>query len=391
MNFNFDETIPLAGTGSLKFDDRLNVFGRADVQPMWVADMDFAAPPAVVRALQQRAAHPVYGYTKTPESLYQALIAWLQTRHRWQVKREHILLCPGVVPSLYAAVAAFTEPGDSVIVQPPVYFPFFSAVTTTGRRLMENPLLLKNGRYEMDFDHLEQCAKNGARLMLLCSPHNPVGRVWRRDELQTLLDIAARHNIIILADEIHADLVYPDYQHTALAALAQAGQHVITAVAPSKTFNVPGLGLSALVANNPAHRKKLAKAFDQLHVSPGNPFSLAAFEAAYAAGEPWLDALLAYLQQTRDQVAATLQQSLPGIRLIPPQGTYLLWLDCQALGLTDKQLQQFFVEKAGLGLSPGVLFGKQGSGFMRMNIGTPRNNVELALEKMRRAVDTMTS
>lgn len=385
MNFNFDEIIPLAGSGSLKFDDRLNVFGRADVQPMWVADMDFAAPPAVVRALQARAAHPVYGYTKTPESLYQALISWLQKRHRWQVAREQILLCPGVVPSLYAAVAAFTEPGDSVIVQPPVYFPFFSAVTTNGRRLVENPLLLKNGRYEMDFDHLEQCARNGAKLMLLCSPHNPVGRVWQRDELEQLLAIAERYDLIILADEIHADLVYPDFQHTALATLGQTDQRVVTAVAPSKTFNVPGLGLSALIANNPAHRKKLVKAFDQLHVSPGNPFSLAAFEAAYAEGEPWLDALLAYLQQTRDFVATTLQQSLPGIRLIPPQGTYLLWLDCQSLDLDDRQLQRLFVEQAGLGLSPGLHFGKQGRGFMRMNIATPRANVEQALQRLRSA------
>lgn len=385
MNFNFDEIIPLAGSGSLKFDDRLNVFGRADVQPMWVADMDFAAPPAVVRALQTRAAHPVYGYTKTPENLYQALISWLQKRHRWQVAREQILLCPGVVPSLYAAVAAFTEPGDSVIVQPPVYFPFFSAVTTNGRRLVENPLLLKNGRYEMDFDHLEQCARNGAKLMLLCSPHNPVGRVWQRDELEQLLAIAERYDLIILADEIHADLVYPDFQHTALATLGQTDQRVVTAVAPSKTFNVPGLGLSALIANNPAHRKKLVKAFDQLHVSPGNPFSLAAFEAAYAEGEPWLDALLAYLQQTRDFVATTLQQSLPGIRLIPPQGTYLLWLDCQSLDLDDRQLQRLFVEQAGLGLSPGLHFGKQGRGFMRMNIATPRANVEQALQRLRSA------
>jgi cystathionine beta-lyase len=385
LNFNFDEIIPLAGSGSLKFDDRLNVFGRADVQPMWVADMDFAAPPAVVRALQTRAAHPVYGYTKTPENLYQALISWLQKRHRWQVAREQILLCPGVVPSLYAAVAAFTEPGDSVIVQPPVYFPFFSAVTTNGRRLVENPLLLKNGRYEMDFDHLEQCARNGAKLMLLCSPHNPVGRVWQRDELEQLLAIAERYDLIILADEIHADLVYPDFQHTALATLGQTDQRVVTAVAPSKTFNVPGLGLSALIANNPAHRKKLVKAFDQLHVSPGNPFSLAAFEAAYAEGEPWLDALLAYLQQTRDFVATTLQQSLPGIRLIPPQGTYLLWLDCQSLDLDDRQLQRLFVEQAGLGLSPGLHFGKQGRGFMRMNIATPRANVEQALQRLRSA------
>lgn len=351
--------------------------------------MDFAAPPAVVDALQQRAAHPVYGYTKTPEGLYHTLTAWLLKRHHWQVTHDQILLCPGVVPSLYATVAAFTNPGDSVIVQPPVYFPFFSAVTTTGRHLLENPLVLNNGRYQMDFEHLEQCAKKGAKLLLLCSPHNPVGRVWQRDELAQLLAIAERYDLTVLSDEIHADLIYPDYQHTALTTLPGAGQRVISAVAPSKTFNIPGLGLSALITGNSTYRKKLEQVFDQLHVSPANPFSLTAFEAAYAEGEAWLDALLAYLKQSRDTAAATLAQSLPNIRLIPPEGTYLLWLDCTAQGLTDHALQQFFVQQAGLGLSPGTHFGRQGSGFMRMNIATPRSNVEQALQRMMHACQTL--
>lgn len=350
--------------------------------------MDFAAPPAVVKALQQRAAHPVYGYTKTPESLYQALIHWLTTRHQWQISQNQILLCPGVVPSLNAVVMALTKPGDSVIIQPPVYFPFFSAVTGNGRKLAENPLKLSNGRYEMDLDHLEQCAKAGAKLLLLCSPHNPVGRVWNRDELTKLLEIAERYNLVILSDEIHHDLIYPDHQHTVFATLAPTNPNIITAVAPSKTFNVPGLGLSALIINNPSHRKQIQQVFDQLHVSTSNPFSLAAFEAAYSEGAAWLDELMPYLQQTRDQVARTLAETLLNIRLIHPEGTYLLWLDCKALNLTDKQLQQLFVEKAGLGLSPGVLFGKQGSGFMRMNIGTPRGGVEMALEKIRLVIDT---
>jgi cystathionine beta-lyase len=389
LNFNFDEPIARAGSGSLKFDDRLNIFGRADVQPMWVADMDFAAPPAVVKALQQRAGHPIYGYTKTPESLYQALIHWLTTRHQWQINQNQILLCPGVVPSLNAVVMALTQPGDSVIIQPPVYFPFFSAVTGNGRKLIENPLKLSNGRYEMDFDHLEQCAKAGAKLLLLCSPHNPVGRVWNRDELTQLLEIAERYNLVILSDEIHHDLIYPDHRHTVLATLAPANPNIITAVAPSKTFNVPGLGLSALIINSPSYRKQIQQVFEQLHVSTSNPFSLAAFEAAYSEGVAWLDALMPYLQQTRDQVARTLAETLPNIHLIHPEGSYLLWLDCKALRLTDKQLQQLFVEKAGLGLSPGVLFGKQGSGFMRMNIGTPKANVEMALKKIMLAIDAL--
>ena len=229
-------------------------FGTGDVIPLWVADMDFAAPEAVSRALAARAAHPVYGYTLYPDSLFDALIAWLQKRHGWAIQREWILMSPGVVPSLHAAALAFAQPGEGVIIQPPVYFPFASSVTNTGRRLVMNPLRLENGRYKIDFGQLEQCAAQGARLLLLCSPHNPVSRVWSREELEEILHIARRHDLIVLSDEIHADLVYPDFHHTPLAALADSGDNIVTAVAPSKTFNIPGLGLSALIVPNPEHR-----------------------------------------------------------------------------------------------------------------------------------------
>lgn len=386
MSFDFDGILVRTGSGALKYDGRQTVFGRNDVQPMWVADMDFAAPPAVVQALHARAAHPIYGYTLCPESLHQALIAWLENRHHWPVQRDWVMLCPGVVPSLNASVMALTVPGDSVIVQPPVYFPFFSAVTATGRKLVENPLRQENGHYVMDFDHLEQCARDGARLMLLCSPHNPVGRVWTELELDTLLSITQRFEITILSDEIHADLIYAGYRHTPLATRPGAAEHVITAVAPSKTFNIPGLGLSALIVPKAAQRTSLTRAFDTLHVSTGNPFSLTAFEAAYRGGAPWLDALLAYLKQTRDETIDFIACELPQITLTPPEGTYLLWLDCCKLGMSEKPLQRFFVAQAGLGLSPGALFGKPGNGFMRMNIGTPRKNVETALQGLKSAV-----
>lgn len=386
MSFDFDQGIPRAGSGALKYDARQAIFGRAEVQPMWVADMDFATPEAVTRALQARAAHPVYGYTQCPESLYESVTEWLAKRHGWQVERDYIMLCPGVVPSLNATVLALTQPGDAVIVQPPVYFPFFSAATATGRRLMENPLKLENGRYRMDFDHLEQCARDGAKLLLLCSPHNPVGRVWRAEELDTLAEIAQRYGMVILSDEIHADLIYPGQRHTPLATRPGMAKLTITAVAPSKTFNIPGLGLSALIVQDPAQRKALARAFDTLHVSITNPFSLAAFEAAYREGEAWLEALLVYLQGTCDAVAAYSIKHLPEIGLIAPEGTYLLWLDCRKLGMGDRELQRFFVEQARLGLSPGTLFGTGGSGFMRMNIGTPRANVLAALQRLHDAL-----
>lgn len=372
MSIDFDRIVAREGTCSLKHDGSKAYFGTADVLPLWVADMDFAAPEAVTRVLTERAQHPVYGYSLYPESLFEALIAWSKKRHGWEIAREAILIVPGVVPSLFAAVMAFAKQGEGVIVQPPVYFPFFSAVTTNGRRLVENPLRLMNGRYSMDFDHLEQCAQDGARLLLFCSPHNPVGRVWRRAELEQLLCIARRHDLTILSDEIHADLVYPGGQHTALATLEQASDKLITAVAPSKTFNIPGLGLSALIVPDPGLRAALQKIFASLHTGNANPFSIAAFEAAYRGGEDWLDSLLSYLAGNRDFVRSYLATRLPAIRLIEPEGTYLLWLDCRELGMNDEQLREFFVKQAHVGMNPGFAFGKQGSGFMRLNIASPR-------------------
>lgn len=383
--FDFDQIISREDTGSLKYNARQALFGRADIIPMWVADMDFATPFAITRTLTERAKNPIYGYTDFPDSLYDSLINWLKRRHDWEIKREWIMMCPGVVPTLHAAVMAYSELGESVIVQPPVYFPFFSAVTNTGRQLIKNTLLLKNGRYTIDFDHLEQCAEN-ARMLLLCSPHNPVCRVWQLDELKRILEIAKKYNLVIFSDEIHADLIYPEYKHHMLATLAGPADNILTAVAPSKTFNIPGLGLSALVVPDATRRKAINKAFDTLHVSAANPFSIAAFEAAYNEGEAWLEALLAYLKETRDFIAGYLTAHLPKIKLIAPEGTYLLWLDCRDLNMTDSELKHFFVHKAGLGLSSGTLFGEGGSGFMRMNIGAPKQVITNALVNITKAL-----
>ncbi len=385
MSVNFDQLIDRNGTSSVKHDGREGYFGTKEVLPLWVADMDFAAPEAVTRALAERAAHPVYGYTLYPESSYQALIDWLKKRYDWQVPREWIVMAPGVVPTLFASVLAFTKPDEGVIVQPPVYFPFFSAVTTNARRLIENPLLLKNGRYVMDFEHLERCAAEGARLLILCSPHNPVGRVWRESELKDVLRIARRYDLTILSDEIHADLTYPGQTHTPLAMLSGDSEKLITAVAPSKTFNIPGLGLSCVIAADPAHRAALRTVFDSLHMGNFNPFSIAAFEAAYRGGEDWLDSLMRYLAANRDFVSDYLTRNLPYIRLIQPEGTYLLWLDCREMDLNDEALRDFFVQKAGVGMNPGTVFGQGGSGFMRLNIASPRSVLADTLMRISRA------
>src|SRR6266481_5048417 len=388
MATDFDQVISRDGTSSLKYDGRLGHFNSGDVIPLWVADMDFAVPEAVQRALLARAAHPIYGYTVYPESLYDTLVSWLDKRHGWAVRREWIVLCPGVVPSLHASIYAFTQPGDAVIIQPPVYAPFLSAPKITERRLLLNPLKFEHGRYCFDINHFEHCAADGARLLLLCSPHNPVGRVWQTQELQALLEICQRYSITVVSDEIHADLIYPGMQHTPLAKLAQGAVKVITAVAPSKTFNIPGLGLSALIIPDELDRAAIGHAFNRLLVGAINPFSVAAFEAAYCEGAPWLDELLDYLSVTRNFVRTYLQQHLPRIKLIEPEGTYLLWLDCREMKLSDKQLQQFFVQDAGVGLSPGILFGAEGSGFMRMNIGASRKVIAEALQKIAYAEQT---
>lgn len=385
MTFDFDAPVDRSYSSSLKFDARQAYFGRADVMPMWVADMDFAVPPAVSEALVARAQHPIYGYTLYPDSLYQSLIDWCQRRYQWSVQRSHILMCPGVVPSLHAAIEALTEPGDKVIAQPPVYFPFFTAVTQTGRELVTNPLKLENGHYSMDLDHLEHCARQGAKLLLLCSPHNPVGRVWQRQELMDLLAVAARYEMTIISDEIHADLIFPGQTHLPLADLSDS-VNVLTAIAPSKTFNIPGLGLSSLVVPQKADRKAINQVFDSWHVSAANPFSITAYEAAYRHGDAWLDALMAYLQQSRDSARRFIDTELDLIDLIAPEGTYLLWLDCRQMNLDNQALRSFFIDKAGVGMNPGYVFGDSGSGFMRLNMGCPRAQLETALAKMAEAL-----
>jgi len=380
----FDQLIARDKTSSLKHDGRKAYFGHDDVIPLWVADMDFAAPEAVTQALVKRAEHPVYGYTLYPSSMYKAMQNWFKLHHDWQIDRNAIVMCPGVVPSLFACVQALTEAGDKVIVQPPVYPPFFSTVTKSDRELLLNPLQIVDGVYRMDLEHLEQCAKQGAKLLLLCSPHNPVGRVWQRDELDALLDIARRFDITIVSDEIHADLIFPQQKHIPLASIA-SDVSVISTVSASKSFNIPGLGLSAMVINNVEQRRAINKVFESWHISAANPFSIAGFEAAYLSGADWLEQLMGYLDETRKQVTAFVEQQLPNIKVMPSQGTYLLWLDCRELELDDEELRQFFIKQCKVGMNPGVTFGQVGRGYMRMNIAAPRQIILQACERIKHA------
>jgi cystathionine beta-lyase len=383
--FDFDTQVDRAGTLSEKYELRRQLFGTDAIEPLSVADMDLAAPPAVQRALAARVAHPVYGYTVVPDSVPMALAAWLARRHAWPVAPDDISLAPGVVPTLYAAVAAFSEPGDGVIVQPPVYPPFFDSVTRQGRALLENPLRETPDGFAMDLDHLDTLARGGARLLLLCSPHNPVGRVWREDELQTLLDIARRHCVTIVSDEIHADLVYAPCHgaavdapvHKPLGRLADADDAVVTVVSPSKTFNIPGLGLSAGVVRHAEVARRLRTAFDRMPVSVANPLSLVAFEAAYNESDAWLDACLTALRANRDALFGAFGAGFSR----SPDATYLAWLDCRAMGLDDAALIRRWVA-AGLGPSAGVRFGTGGCGFVRLNFAIPSRRMATVLERI---------
>lgn len=375
-------------TCSVKFDARKAVFGREDVIPLWVADTDFAAPEAVTDALVRRARHPAYGYTLFPDSLYAAMIDWFRDHHQWAIQREWIAMAPGVVPTLHAAAMAFAGEGEGVIIQPPVYPPFFSSIRKAGRRVVENPLVERDGRYQMDLDHLAECAADpSVKVLFLCSPHNPVGRVWTKEELESVLEIARVHNVVVISDEIHADLVYPDRPgHRMLATLSRPDDPLLTTVAPSKTFNIPGLGLSAVVSERQDLLKQLNGVFDSLHMVQCNPFSIAAFEAGYRHGADWAAAMMDYVRGNRDFVLGFVKQWLPEIRVPDPEGTYLLWLDCRALGLDDAGLKRFMVEKAGVGLNPGITFGSQGSGFMRLNLGSPLAVIRQAMEQIEVAV-----
>lgn len=387
---DFDQLIVREQTCSVKFDARQAVFGRDDVIPVWVADMDFAAPEAVTNALVARAEHPVYGYTLFPDSLYQAMMDWFARRHGWDIERDWILMAPGVVPSLHAACMAYAEPGEGVIIQPPVYPPFFSSVRDSGRQVIENPLVQDagSGQYRMDLEHLELCAaRPDARILMLCSPHNPVGRVWSEAELRGVLGIARKHRLVVVSDEIHCDLTFADKQpHTMLANLAGPDDALVTAVAPSKTFNMPGLGLSALVIADPDRRKAIKAVFDSMHLPQCNPFSVAGFEAGYRQGAGWLDELMQYLQGNRDYVMQAVATRLPGIGVAAPEGTYLMWLDCRALALDSTALKHLFVQSARVGMNPGVSFGEPGTGFMRLNIGCPRSVLEQVIARIEEAL-----
>lgn len=388
MSYNFDEIIPRENTRSVKYDLRETIFGRGDVLPLWVADMDFRTPDVVTDAIKQRLDHPILGYSIRDDKYNDALVDWLQRRHNWTIKKEWTAFAPGIVPAFNLAVMAFTHPGDGIIVQPPVYFPFFGAVKDHGRKLVLNPLILEDGHYTMDYNNLEECCRQGARMLILCNPHNPVGRVWTADELKRMAEICLKYNVLMISDEIHADLVNRGHKHVVLASLApEIAAQTITMVAASKTFNLAGLGTASVIASNPELLEGYTKMLNAVHVGMGNIFGNVATEAAYNSGEPWLEQLLDYIDGNIQFLMSFQERYLNSwVSCKAPEATYMAWLDFSSLNLDDDSLNKFIIHEAGLGLNQGVQFGLGGEGFMRINLACPRETLRKALDRLEQAL-----
>jgi cystathionine beta-lyase len=390
MMWNFDEPVRREGTNCIKYDLRQDTFGVKDVIPMWVADMDFNTPDFIVKALQGRLNHEIFGYSFRSPDYFLSIINWLNSRHNWKVEKEWISFSPGIVPALNFCTLAFTQPGDNIIVQPPVYFPFFSAAESHGRKLIYNRLIESDGKWIMDYDSLIAEIDDKTKMIIICNPHNPIGRVWSPDELTRLAEICLKHNILILSDEIHCDLVLPGFSHTPIASLSeQIAEITITCIAPSKTFNLAGLSTSSLIISNPVLRKSFNRIVENLHLGNGNIFGTVASIAAYSHGHQWLDALLDYIDHNIDFVVDYCRKMIPEIIPVQPEATYMVWLDCRKFGMPGKELQIFFVNKAGVGMNEGSTFGPGGEGFMRMNLATTHQTVMSAMEQIEKAVASL--
>jgi len=389
MKYNFDEIIDRSASHCVKIDRLKAVFGRDDLIPLWVADMDFLSPPAIAEALIERTRHGIFGYTVPDNGYYNSIIDWLRQRHSYEVRREEITFVPGVVKVIAFAIDAFTRKNDKIIIQPPVYHPFRIVPESLGREVINNPLLFDNGRYSIDFDGLRRIvAENECKILLLCSPHNPAGRVWHEDELKQLAEICYDNNILVISDEIHSDLTLPGYRHRPFATVSEkARKNSITLMAPSKTFNIAGIVSSFAVTHNPEIRKQYLGYLSPRELDQPTIHALVATEAAYREGREWLDEAIAYIQRNITFVESFLKEHIPQIKVIRPEATFLLWLDCRELHLTQKELVYLFVHKAGLALNNGTIFGKEGEGFMRLNVGTTLSTLEKALDKLRKAIN----
>ncbi|MDP6646940.1 MAG: MalY/PatB family protein [Dehalococcoidales bacterium] len=395
MKYDFDQLIDRRDTSCAKWDDVEAVFGSEDILPMWVADMDFPIAKPITEALRKRTEHEVYGYTQISPSVIEAVINRMKRKYNWRIEPEWVVFTTGVVPVLHTAVRAFAHPGDEVIIQGPVYHPFWSAITANGCSVANNQLKLINRHYEIDFKDLESKFGSGAgrmmpspriKLMLLCHPHNPVGRVWTQEELSRVGEIIIKNDAIMVSDEIHGELLFRGFKHIPFATISEEfEQNCLVCMAPSKTFNLAGLSTSSIIIPNKKIRDKFNTARTGIMSSP-NIFGLVALEAAYRYGDEWLEQFLEYLQRNLEFLMRYFAERIPGIKVIKPEGTYLVWLDCRGLGMDTTSLRAFMREQAKVGLEDGDTFGPSGAGFQRMNIACPQTTLEEGLNRIERAV-----
>lgn len=389
MKYDFDQVHERLHTNSLKWDRTETLFGDPDVLPMWLADMDFPCPQPVIDQLLKRAKHGIFGYTIRSEAYFEALLEWMERRHGWSLQKEWIRCTPGVLTALSIIVQTFTEPGDKIIIQPPVYHPFARIVEQNERTLVLNPLQYREGRYEMDFDDLLSKIDSRVKLLILCNPHNPVGRVWTKEELTRLGNICIENDILLVSDEVHGDFVYEGHSFTPFASISAAfAEQSITCTSPSKTFNLAGLQIANIIIPQAQMRRQFTQALNRLHLVSSNTFGLEATEVAYRQGEEWLDQLVAYLQENVLFLTRFMEEKLPEIKVIQPEGTYLVWLDCRHLGLEGREWERFFYHQAKVAIEPGSKFGPGGEGFARINIACPRSLLEEGLNRLAVAVST---
>lgn len=387
MKKQFDQVHDRIDTASVKWDYVDDIFNGKDLLPMWVADMDFKAPTKVIEALSQTASTGIYGYTGIPNTVTSAITGWLHKRHGWAITQDSIIFTTGVVPAISSIISILTNPGDKILLQSPVYYPFFDMVHKNNRQLINCPLMKQNGKMEMDFDRLEDCFKEGVKLYLLCNPHNPGGRVWTVQELTKLAELCVKYNVYIISDEIHSDLVYTPNKHIPIASLSnEISQLVVTCISPSKTFNLAGLQGAALIIENASLREKIQSYQETQGFFTLNTFAIVGMEAAYRYGEEWLQHLLEYLHDNISFAISFLQEHLPALELIRPESTYLLWISYNKLGLSSKEINRLLIEKGKLALEPGEKFGPGGEGYLRMNIACPRSTLEEGLNRLRNAL-----
>jgi cystathionine beta-lyase len=382
---NFDNIIIRKQTNCFKWDANKQFFGTDDVLPLWVADMDFPVADCIQNAIVERTKHNIYGYTFRPHSYYEAFQNWLANRYHWNVERKWLLDNPAIVPAINIAIQTFTEKEDKVLVQTPVYHPFLHAVRNNSRTLVISELQLIDNHYEMDFQDLETQFQDGVKMMLLCSPHNPVGRVWTKKELQKLLSLAKKYDVLIISDEIHADLAFSAFPHTPIQTLASDEQKIITLMSPGKVFNIAGICHSIAIISNLLIREQFALAMKKLHLELGTIFGIIAFETAYSEGEDWWQELISYLEKNYHFLCDTISRELPKIKVIRSEGTYLAWMDFREYGLSHKELVRKLINEAKLGLNDGSIFGENGEGFMRLNFACPCSILEEAMNRLKPA------